>query len=209
MPSGGRLLTGPWPHILAKHLRASNPYCSFAFHYNRLKTENSRKRMAPFFKAIGMCRIKECSVTVRLQIRGINESKRLVDVSYNGTLRHRIPAAPWKPDHFRNEKRSGMLLLGLCRDPEPDLYQHLPRVSQVTSLKISKENEELSTAALEISKENQQLPTVASEVSRENEQLPTMASEMRDENEQLPPVASEISQDEELPTMASEISKEN
>jgi hypothetical protein len=117
MPSGGRLLTGPWAHILSEHLRESNPYCSFAFHYNRLKTENSRKRLAPFFKGIGICKIKECGVTVRLLIRGINEKKRLVDVSYSGTLKHRVPA-PWK-GYVRSEKRNGMLLLGLGRDSEP------------------------------------------------------------------------------------------
>jgi len=116
MPSGGRLLTGPWSHVLSEHLKKSNPHCCFAFHYNRLKTENSRKRLAPFFKGIGICKIKECGVTVRLLIRGINEKQRIVDVSYTGRVRHKLSFLPWRGVVRAGEPRGGMMLLGMARD---------------------------------------------------------------------------------------------
>lgn len=48
--------------------------------YNRVKRQNSKKKITPFFKGFGNCNQKGCSVSVHLTISAANENSRQVEV---------------------------------------------------------------------------------------------------------------------------------
>lgn len=88
IPSGGRRLTGSWADLFSKQIKEFNPFCTFRFKYNRLKVKKTQKANAPFLKCFGTCKQKECTVAVSFIITAENEAAKVVNVTYQGTVKH-------------------------------------------------------------------------------------------------------------------------
>ena len=80
-----RCLGGNYANFFSKLLFKHNPYCCWAFKYNRVKGKRC-KRPVPFFQGMAKCTIEGCGSTVYIKVR--NSNSDTVHLSFKGDIHH-------------------------------------------------------------------------------------------------------------------------
>lgn len=81
-----RLLDAEGRNTIVELVKSVNPYCVFAIKRNQVKTENSRKKMAPFFNGKLKCTFHTCPVTAAVKIW--DETRNSVEILFEGQITH-------------------------------------------------------------------------------------------------------------------------
>ena len=84
--SGRNRFSEGWTDIFVRHMKKTNPFCSFSFKSNRVKSSGSRKRRSPYFRSKASCSHPGCPVNATIIIKPEDETSRKVTVQYSDAV---------------------------------------------------------------------------------------------------------------------------
>ena len=118
--SGRNRFSEGWTDIFVRHMKKINPFCSFSFNSNRVKSSGSRKRRSPYFRSKASCSHPGCPVNATIIIKPEDETSRKVTVQYSDAVFHDTTYIAARQLRGNRRKALGKDLANVC----PSKYHH-------------------------------------------------------------------------------------